>query len=139
MNNEDAHPVKNDRDEQMAVWETLFEKARECLRQFGTEDFVGRGDYWVLDDNYGFQSINVAVHRLGFLRPHVVHELQRMLEKYPTWEIKVAIDIPGKEQVWPEMGLIIRAHEVVDQLQRAYLPKEFQNIEFAGLKSGRTK
>jgi hypothetical protein len=117
-------------DEQIETWEALFEKIRECLSEFGREDFAGRADYWVLDDNYGFKSINVAINRLAFLQPRIVHRLQGLLKNYPDWEIRIAIDVPGKEETWPEMGIVVRSSEVVDRLQRSYLPGEYRDLAF---------
>src|SRR5262245_28352107 len=91
-------------DQQTETWERLHRNVWYCLKKFETEDFIGRGDYWILDDNYGFKSINVAVHRLAFLRPHVVEQLHKLLDGYPGWEIKISVDVPGKEHIWPEMG-----------------------------------
>lgn len=121
----------NAEDEQQgAIWELLYEQVGEVLRGYGVENYLGAADYWVLDDNYGFKSINIALHKLSMLQQTLIASLQSLLSFYPDWEIKVSIDIPGKEKSWPEMGLIIRAREIVDQLQRQFLPEELKEVRF---------
>jgi len=34
------------------------------------------------------------------------------------------------------MGLYIRPHEIIDALQRQYLPAEFQTVEYEGARRG---
>src|ERR1700741_5568002 len=117
-------------EEQAVAWEVLYRRAREILQQFGREDYLGRADYHVLADNYGFATINVAFHKLQMLQRPIIRLLQQALLDYPHWAIQIAIDVPGKEDVWPRMGLVVRAHEVIDQLQRQYFPREFQSVRF---------
>ena len=117
-------------DEQAKTWEILYRRAREILQQFGREDYLGRADYHVLADNYGFTTINVAFHKLQMLQQPIIRLLQQSLLGYPDWAIQIAIDIPEKEDVWPRMSLVIRAHEVIDELQRQYFPREFQELRF---------
>jgi len=64
------------------------------------------------------------------LQQTLIASLQSLLSFYPDWEIKVSIDITEKVQSWPEMGLIIRAREIVDQLQRQFLPEELNEVRF---------
>jgi hypothetical protein len=118
-------------EQQAETWEALYEKVKALLRQFGNESYLGEADYWILSDNYGFRTINLAVHKLSFLRPDVIHALQAVLKYFPTWEIRVELDVPGTEGLWPEMGLTVRADAVVDRLQRRYLPSEFQHMRFS--------
>jgi hypothetical protein len=114
----------------------LFDSVREVLQQFGVEDHFGKGDYLVVDDNYGFRGHKVEIHSLRMLNPQIVKALQLLLRKFPDWEIVVAVGIPGKEKLWPPMGLTIRAHEIIDGLQRQYLPAEYREIYYAGSRLG---
>jgi hypothetical protein len=116
---------------QAAEWESLYEKVRTCLQQFGTEDYLGRADFHILADNYGFRTINVAFHKLEMLRVPIIRRLQSLLRDHPSWEVLIAVDIPGKEREWPSMGLTVRPGEIVDKLQRQYLPRELQSLSFA--------
>jgi hypothetical protein len=58
------------------------------------------------------------------------------LNDFPEWEIIVVVDIPGKERVWPPMGLTIRKHEIVDRLQREFLPVEFRSLAYKDSRPG---
>ena len=57
-----------------------------------------------------------------------------MLIAYPDWEIMFRVDVPGKENDWPAMGVIIHDDEIIDDLRREFLPEEFRNIVYQGSK-----
>jgi hypothetical protein len=116
--------------EQGRQWDALYDQISKALRQFGTEDHFGKGDYLLVDDNYGQRRHQVEIHRLHMLRPLVIHALQALLQAIPNWEIVVAVDIPGTEGRCPPMGLRVQSDTIIDDLQRQYLPSEFQNIRY---------
>jgi hypothetical protein len=116
--------------EQERAWADMYERIVSVMGQFGTEDHLGKADYLIVDDNYGWRRNTVEIHRLQMLQPVIVRLLQRLLGDVPNWEIIVAVDIPGTENNWPRMGLTIRQHEIVDELQRQYFPKEFQALKY---------
>ncbi len=122
--------------EQERVWGLLYDLIQGALQQFGQEEFRGRADYFLVDDNYGFKRHAVEVHKLHMLGAHIVKALRSLLVAFPDWEIIIVVDIPGKENVWPPMGLTLRAHEVIDGLQRQYLPQEFQSLTYEGSRPG---
>lgn len=129
----------NTRDEderQEAAWEEMYDRVSSVLRRFGKESPVGEGDYWVLDENWGPRQQKVCVFDLKILQPEVVYALQRSLVNHPDWGIVMAVDVPDKEGVWPPMGLIVRAHEIVDGLQRQFFPPEYQGLQYAGSRPG---
>jgi hypothetical protein len=119
--------------EQCREWSLLYNAIREVFRQFGEED-VGGGwkDFLLVDDNLGLRQHKVETSNLEIVRPIVIKLLQKLLIGYPNWEIVIAVGNPGKEKVWPAMGLVIRDNEIIDGLQREYFPKEFQSIEYEG-------
>jgi hypothetical protein len=123
-------------DEQTQVWEILYDRIRKLLQQFGTENFRRTADFWVHDDNWGTLQHKIYIRNLNLLRPPVVKLLQRLLSEFPDWEIMVAVSVPGDGEAWPDMGLTIRAHEIVDGLQRQYFPKEFQGLKYQGSRRG---
>ncbi len=123
-------------DKQEETWGDLYEKIRTLLNQHGREDSLGKGDYWLIDDNWGALQHKIEIQNLVLLKPEVVLLLQALLQKVPRWEIVVAVHIPGTENSWPPMGLIIRGHEIVDGLQRQHFPREFQNFEYEGSRRG---
>jgi hypothetical protein len=126
----------DDETEQERAWGTLYDRIVDVMRRFGTEDYRGRADYLIVDDNYGHFRHKIEIQRLRMMRPDLVQMLQQLLHEFPKWEIVLAIDVPGTEGRWPPMGVTIRAHEVIDGLQREYLPKEFAAIKFANSRPG---
>jgi hypothetical protein len=123
-------------EKQVSIWDRLYEQVTVLLARHGMEDSVGKGDYWVVDDNYGWRRSQVEIHNLNMLRPEIVNALRSLLTDLPDWEITVTVDIPGKENTWLVMGLTIRKLEIIDGLQRQYFPKEFQGWQYAGSKPG---
>jgi len=126
----------DNRTEQERAWDILHEKILKELHEFGTENQFGEGDYLVVTDNYGWPRHTIEIHKLHMLQPAVVNRLRALLSEVAGWEIVVAVDIPGTENIWPRMGLTIRAHEIVDDLQRQYLPAETRHIQYEGSRVG---
>jgi len=91
-----------------------------------------RKDCLLLDENLGVWQHKIETSNLEMLRPVVIKSLQKLLVGYSNWEIVIAVSSPGKEKVWPSMGLVISEDEIIDGLQRQYFPKEFQSIEYEG-------
>lgn len=66
----------------------------------------------------------------------VLYKISRgILQKFPSHEIIVAIAVRGGEH-WPDMGLTIRAHEIIDGLKLDYFPPEFRSFNFEGARTG---
>jgi hypothetical protein len=116
---------------QERIWEGLYPKIRHLLGQYGKEDHLGRGDFWVLSDNYGARANKVYLNNLKLLQPAIISSLQQLIAKVADWEIVVSIDIPGNEERWPDMGLTIRPSQIVDDLQRQFLPADASGIDFS--------
>jgi hypothetical protein len=124
-------------EDQLKDWSALYQKISQTLGQYGTEDPFRQGDYWIVDESNGLRQHKIYFNNLKMLLPNVVRALQALLAPYLQWEIFVAIYLPGAEgDSLPDMGLIIRKHEIVDGLQRQYLPPEFQNIRYEGSRPG---
>lgn len=111
-------------------WTILHDRITETLQRFGKEDLFRKADYCLLDENLGPYRQELEVQNLKMLQPHIMKLLQALLADYPKWEITVRVDIPGTENAWPGMGLIIFHDEIVDELRRDFLPAEFQNITY---------
>ena len=122
--------------EQSESWKLLYERLRTRLLDFGTEDYRAAADCWIDDDNIGTRQQKIYVRNLSFLRPEVVTSLQSILQEFPGWEIMIAVSRQVRGDHWPDMGLIIRAHEIIDGLQRAYFPTEFQSLAYEGSRRG---
>lgn len=115
-------------------WLILHDRITETLNRFGRKDAFGKGDYWLLDDNWGRHQHEVEVQNLNLLKPHIIKSLQALLAEYSDWRITVSVAVPGTENDWPGMGLIVYDGEIIDELQREFLPQEFQSIKYKGSK-----
>lgn len=114
---------------QSEEWEALYRQIIELLAPWGVEDAFGRGDYLVVDDNYGWRRHSIEIHHLKMLEPHIVKSLRALLMGRPDWEVAISVDVPGKES-WPRMGLRIRAREIIDDLQRQYFPPAYRDLSY---------
>ena len=124
-------------DEQSRIFERLSGQISKVLERFGQHDSLIRaGDYSVYGDYAGYPQVKVSIASLELLQPHIVEQLQKIVSGFTGWEIVVAVAVRDHYDDWPEMGLIIRGNEIIDGLQRQYLPKEFQNIEYEGSRRG---
>jgi hypothetical protein len=128
MNTED---IERDR-----IWDDLYRKIVALLRPHGRNDAIGEGEYWILDDNYGWRRQTIYVFDLKILDPVIVAALRDLLNGLPDWDIVLAIDVPGKENTWPPMGLTLRKHEIVDGLNRDYLPEPYRTLVIPGSRPG---
>lgn len=117
-------------------WETLYREIQKILSHFGVEDHFGSADYLLVDDNYGWQRHTIELHKLRMLDPSLVRQLRSLLQSFEGWSIVILVDIPGTEDKWPPMGLIIRKYELIDGLQRDFLPEEFRSVQFEGSRPG---
>jgi hypothetical protein len=117
---------------QAATWEELRRLMRRVLGRFGSEGVSRDEDFWIDDDNFGTPQQKVYFRNLRLLEPIVIKSLQALLQEKPAWEIVVAISVPGEGNAWPDMGLTIRAREILDGLKREYLPAEFRNSHYEG-------
>lgn len=109
-------------------WQVLHDRITELLDQFGKKDPVRKGDYWLLDENWGWTRQQLEFQNLALLRPEIINALRDLLAEYPDWDITVRIDVPGTEDVWPGMGLLISRDEIIDDLHRDYFPPEFHRF-----------
>lgn len=123
-------------DEQADAWERMYNRVCEVLRYFGTENYLGDGDYWVLDDNYGWRETHVEVHNLNMLAPRVIARLRTLTAEAANWQISIAVNVPGTKPGWPAMGLTIRRHEIIDGLQRQVLPEPYRHFRYDDSRPG---
>jgi hypothetical protein len=127
----------NEQDEARArIWTDLYHKVVDLLRQFGNESPFTGGDFFVVDDDYGWRRIIVNIFNLEMLNPQIVVAIRDLLANLPDWEVVYALDVPGKETAWPDMGLTIRRHEIIDGLRREFLPEPYRTIVIPGSRPG---
>jgi hypothetical protein len=120
----------------ITTFDHLVQAVNAVLEQYGRHDSLEPGDYSVYEDYWGFPQVKVSIADLRMLEPAVIQRLQQVIKAYPGWEIVVAVVHRPNYRDWPQMGLYIRPHEIIDGLQRQYFPKEFQNIEYQGARRG---
>jgi hypothetical protein len=126
----------DDDDDQSRAWNWLYHQIERLLRKHGKEDYLGRADFWVLDDNWGILSHKIHINNLELLKPAVIASLQRLLRDYSAWSIVIAVAVPGPGEAWPDMGLTIRRHEIIDGLQRRYFPPAYRHFHYPGSRPG---
>jgi hypothetical protein len=119
-------------------WRSLHDRIDETLDPYGKKDPVGEGDYWLVEDDLGQYRQWLEIQNLELLRPSVIKALQALLVDYPDWEIMFRVDVLGKENEWPAMGLIIHDDEIIDDLRREFLPLPFRSFVYEGAKPLKT-
>ena len=124
-------------DEQLEVFVRLRDRIDEFLEQYGRPDsLLALGDYSAHDDFRGTPQVKVSISNPKLLNPLIVYQLQAIVRDFPGWEIVVAVVLDDRQDDWPNMGLYIRPHEIIDGLQRQYFPKEYRDIEYVGARRG---
>lgn len=118
------------------IWNGLYLAIVDFLKLYGKEDACGDGDYWVVDDNYGWRRHTIDVFDLKMFDVVIVKGLRRLLQNIPNWDIVLVLDTPGVGETIPPMGVTIRRNEIIDGLQRQYLPARFRNLEIPGSRRG---
>ena len=91
-------------------WKILYDAVREVCARYGKEDPFGKGDFWVIDDDWGGVTQKIAVYSPRFLSPKLVAELSNCIEKTGLYgaQIVVALDLEiPNEKLPPMMGLLI--------------------------------
>jgi hypothetical protein len=115
------------------IWQSLNDKATKALDAFGVKDYRGRADYWIIDDDWGPDLLQVEVKNLRLLRRDAIGALKRVLDDYPGWQIAVQVFARENEPPLPPMGLLISNRRVFDDLKREYLPPEFRQLTYEDL------
>jgi hypothetical protein len=139
---ESLSPDEYDRrqSEQYDVFEALRDRVDKLLERFGRPDFIpglpAQGDYSVHGDYSEYPQVVVFVHNLELLRQPAVVALQGLVREFPGWQIDLMVGLWDHLKDWPNMGISIRANEIVDDLRREYFPTEFQDLAYEGARRG---
>jgi hypothetical protein len=113
-------------------WGELYERMRSILQKYGEDDIDG-GDYYLVDENFGRYEHQVEMHQLHMLRPEIIQSLQALLVDYPDWEIEISVSVPEEDiSIDPGEGLTLRDDGIIDALDRALLPEEYQGLRYEG-------
>lgn len=130
--------MENDNPKYVEQWNDLYSRIVSTLAPYGIDSGTrDSGDYWIVDEPYGYDQQKVFFFSIRMLDPGIVNALRILLKEFPGWEIFIAMFAhPPEGDTWPEMGLIIREHEIIDGLQRQYFPPEYQSIQYEGSRVG---
>jgi hypothetical protein len=109
-------------------WQLLHDRITETLDHFGRKDAFGDGDYWLVDDNWGWRQQKLEIQNLALFEPRIIKMLQALLADFPKWRIAMQVAVVGREKTWPGMGIFIYNDQIADELQRDYLPVEFRKF-----------
>jgi hypothetical protein len=115
------------------IWQSLHDKATAALDAFGTKDYRGRADYWIVDDDWGPDLLQVEIKNPRMLQRDAIGALKRVLDDFPGWQIIVRVFARKGEAPLPAMDLLISDGRVFDHLKRDYLPAEFRQLTYEGL------
>lgn len=124
--------------EQYEVFERLCDLVEQVLERFGRPDYLPgqrHGDFQVHCDYSEYPQVVVFVENLKLLLPPVVDAVRELVKQYPGWHIDLMVTLRD-HQDWPNMGISIRADEIVDDLHRECFPKEYQNLSFENARRG---
>jgi hypothetical protein len=114
-------------------WMALYRLILKVLARFGRNGIERDDDYFVVDENIVWDQHKVEVSNLALLRPEIIHSLQRLLAGFPGWGIVVGLSVPDGSGVERNMGLSIRSGEIIDGLQRQFLPEPYRDFRYEGL------
>src|SRR5438270_7413544 len=98
------------------IWQSLNDKATQALDAYGVKDYRGRADYWIVDDDWGPDLLQVEINNLRMLRRDAIGALKRVLDAYPEWQIIVRVVSRKDEARLLPMGLLISDGRVFDHL-----------------------
>jgi hypothetical protein len=113
-------------------WNALYGRIKSILQPYGHDDIDG-GDYYVIDEIFESYVHQVEMHKLHMLRPEIIKALQGVLIGHPDWEIEISVSVPEEEIIIdPGEGLTLHDDEIIDALDRALLPKEYQDLVYEG-------
>jgi hypothetical protein len=105
-----------------ADWLALFERLKTVLSAHGVEKPEGEeGDFFLDDEDNGLPRLRLAIHRIEFLTPQLVTEIQAVIKDgYADWCVDVRLFLLFSDRTPPE-GIVIWVDRVVEQWNRARL------------------
>lgn len=112
------------------IWTFLRDRVVAYLSQLGSRYLRREGDWYLLDEDTGQQTIKVELVNNDLLRPATVKSLQALLRGYPGWAIALQIDGVDADGKRHGMGVWIEEDHVSDELRREYLSDIFQDMRF---------
>ncbi|RXF74803.1 hypothetical protein [Hansschlegelia zhihuaiae] len=118
-------------------YEEVWYKVYQCMQRYAKKkNFVLYIDYDVYEPFNGWSQVLIDILNLEVLTARLVAKLRRLVKRRPGWEIMVGVALDEHLGEWPAMGLRIRADEVIDDLQRSYLPPKYRSLAFIDARPG---
>lgn len=111
-------------------WQLLHDAITAVVDMHGVKNPFRAGDYWLLDENWGRYSQQLEFQNLELFDALILGALQGLLHQFPDWYITIRVDVVGKEDQWPGMGVVVYRDRIVDDLKRDFLPPRFRNLLF---------
>ena len=119
----DAHGAR-----QTKEWEALYQELTTLLEKHGTQNPIGDGDFWIVDDNYGSAQHKVCVARVSFLTRPLAGEVQRLLRKYSlAWEVLFSLDKAELRPTENDLGVLVRKSDIKECWSAERMKKAFGN------------
>lgn len=116
------------------VWKRFYRKVDKILGALGRGgSYDDDADFWIIGDDWGCDAVQVDLRNLDLLRPDLLDKLQASLGGDPDWSITISINLRDRSFQAPGMGLTIYSDEIIDELQRDYLPERFRHVIFGRL------
>jgi hypothetical protein len=109
-------------------WRRLYDAVRKICTSFGIERTEGRGDFLVLDDDWGGTTQQIFVFNPEFLQPQLVNRMMEYLRTNSLFGVLVEVIVDFDQQgdrIGPTMGLVFDMDLVVEHWDRALLEKNF--------------
>jgi|ERR1051326_5121365 hypothetical protein len=107
-------------------WKALHKDLTALLERHGKQDAFGKGDFWIVDDNYGSTEQKVCVTRLQFLTRPVATDVQRLLRKYTLgWEILFSLDDEKMRPTRDDIGVIVRKTGIREHWSNERMERHF--------------
>lgn len=105
-------------------WKLLYEAVRAVCAKHGTEDPYGKGDYWVVDDNWGGVSQKLVVSSPTFLTPTLVAQLADCIARTQLYGAQILVglelNVPGGKLPLM-MGLMIDSQGATEEWNLAQI------------------
>jgi len=117
--------------ERAEVWRELYSLLRALCLRSGVESPYGKGDFWIVDDDWGGQLHKICVFRISFITKRLVGDIQALLQtQFADWGVMFQLEILNAVETIPPEGLVVYADAIEEAWDRDLLIRVFQK-EFA--------
>jgi hypothetical protein len=117
----------NDNYRQVAEWADLYQRLQILLTSHGQESpYSNKGDFWLVDDNWGGDLQKVCVGKIEFLTPKLAGEVQTLLrDAFPDWGVMFQLEISVEGKAVPPEGIIVRSERIEEHWVKPEMAKIF--------------